>query len=135
MFLIGGKQSRRLNCTPFLICSTYSTLEVDFCTSFSEMKCISVTNRFRGTGKWLATFYISPKVNFINVLQAAFVYADPRRKIQSVSLFCAFRICAPRVNFMNVLQAAFARSRKRRNTAKSSVSFNAFGICTHKNCS
>jgi len=58
-------------------------------------------------------------VNFINVLQAAFMHTDPKKYSQAVSLFALLRSgivkaaskmlskSTPGVNFTNVLRTAF----------------------------
>ncbi len=93
-----------------------------------------------------------PVVNFINILRTCFSY---KSKLSSFSLvavwlcnFLASRYkqkstckmlmkLTPIANFINVLRAAFALvdPESVKNTVKSSVSFNAFGIYERKSCS
>jgi len=58
-----------------------------------------------------------------------------RFKLTTETTLCG-HIFSPCVNFTNVLCAAFMLvvPKSVKNTVKSSVSFYAFGICTHKSC-
>ncbi len=84
---------------------------------------------------------LTPGVNFINILQAAFTNADPKRakKIDSLMAFFGLKILRKLtigVNFINILLTAFALigPKSVKNSNKSSVSFYTFGTCKDKSC-
>jgi len=78
-----------------------------------------------------------PGVNFINVQQAAFGGADPKRVKKTENLIVFFALSGSGLNFTNIFTYEFytCSSQKRKNSVKLSVSFYAFGIYWRKSCS